>query len=172
MFGFAVASDRSRLQKEVPMNERLGVALAILSSSLGGSAAAVTRYLVGSADPVTLAILRWGIGFLCLLPSALLLRVKWPERGDWLAVRLLGGCFFGVFFVLYNIAIGYTTAARASLGPSTVPLQTMVGGAVRGGEPLTQRKTIGVLTAVLGVFVALATGLAVAPEGAWRGELI
>jgi drug/metabolite transporter (DMT)-like permease len=84
----------------------------------------------------------------------------------------LGVCFFGVFFVLYNIAIGYTTAARASLALSTLPLQTMVVGAVLGVEPLTQRKTIGVLTAVLGVFVALATGLAVAPEGAWRGELI
>jgi hypothetical protein len=23
----------------------------------------VTRYLVGNADPITLAILRWGIGF-------------------------------------------------------------------------------------------------------------
>ena len=60
---------------------------------------------------------------------------------DWPAVAALGFCFFGLFFVLYNIAIGYTTAARASLALATLPLQTMVVGALLGIEPLTKRKT-------------------------------
>ena len=154
------------------MGELSGVLIAIVSSSLGGTAAAVTRYLVGNADPITLAILRWGIGFLVLLPVALLLRAKWPQRRDLPAVAALGLCFFGMFFVLYNIAVGYTTAARASLALSTLPLQTMVVGALLGIEPLTMRKSLGVGIAVLGVFAALASGLATAPEGAWRGELI
>jgi drug/metabolite transporter (DMT)-like permease len=154
------------------LSEWVGVLLAIVSSSLGGTAAAVTRYLVSSADPITLAILRWGIGFLCLLPTAIVLRVRWPQRSDWLAVAALGLCFFGLFFVLYNIAVSYTTAARASLALSTLPLQTMIVGALLGIEPLTRRKTAGVCIAVLGVFAALASGLSDAPGGAWRGELI
>ena len=48
----------------------------------------------------------------------------------------------------------------------------MVVGALLGIEPLTKRKSIGVGIAVLGVFAALASGLASAPAGAWRGELI
>ncbi len=154
------------------MGQSLGVLIAIVSSSLGGTAAAVTRYLVGNADPLTLAILRWGIGFVCVLPIALLLRVQWPRRSDWLTVAALGICFFGLFFILYNIAVGYTTAARASLALSTLPLQTMVVGALLGIEPLTARKSAGVAIAVLGVFAALASGLSAAPPGAWRGELI
>lgn len=154
------------------MSEWIGVSIALVSSCLGGSAAAITRYLVGNADPVTLAILRWGIGFACLLPTALLLGVRWPPRRDWPAVAALGLCFFGLFFVLYNIAIGYTTAARASLALATLPLHTMVVGALLGIEPLTPRKTIGVSVAVLGVIAALASGLSAAPPGAWRGELI
>jgi drug/metabolite transporter (DMT)-like permease len=154
------------------LGEWIGVAIALVSSCLGGTAAAITRYLVGNADPVTLAILRWGIGFLCLLPSALFLNVRWPPRRDWPAVAILGLCFFGLFFVLYNIAIGFTTAARASLALATLPLHTMVVGALLGIEPLTSRKTIGVGVAVLGVVAALATGLSAAPSGAWRGELI
>lgn len=154
------------------MGELTGVLIAIVSSSLGGTAAAVTRYLVGNADPITLAILRWGIGFTVLLPVTLLMRAKWPPRADWPAVAALGLCFFGLFFVLYNIAVGYTTAARAALALSTLPLQTMAVGALLGIEPLTLRKTIGVGIAILGVFAALASGLAAAPEGAWRGELI
>lgn len=154
------------------MDQTAGVLIAIASSCLGGSAAAVTRYLVGNADPITLAILRWGIGFLCVLPIAVLLRAKWPPRSDLPAVVMLGVCFFGLFFVLYNIAVGYTTAARASLALSTLPLQTMVVGALLGIEPLTARKMLGVAIAMLGVFAALASGLTAAPAGAWRGELI
>ena len=154
------------------MTEWVGVAIALVSSSLGGTAAAITRYLAGSTDPITLAILRWGIGFLCVLPAAILLRAKWPQRRDWPAVAALGFCFFGVFFVLYNIAISYTTAARASLALATLPLHTMVVGALLGIEALTLRKTLGVSIAVLGVIAALASGLSTAPPGAWRGELI
>ena len=154
------------------MSEWIGVAIALASSCIGGTAAAITRYLVGNADPITLAILRWAIGFACLLPTALLLRVRWPPHRDWPAVAMLGLCFFGLFFVLYNIAIGFTTAARASLALATLPLHTMVVGALLGIEPLTKRKSIGVGVAVLGVTAALASGLSAAPAGAWRGELI
>jgi drug/metabolite transporter (DMT)-like permease len=154
------------------VGEAIGVLIAIVSSSLGGTAAAVTRYLVGSADAVTLAILRWGIGFLCVVPAALLLGVRWPPRNDWLPVAGLGICYFGLFFVLYNVAMSYTTAARASLALSTLPMQTMVVGALLGIEALTARKTIGVLIAMGGVFVALASDLSAAPAGAWRGELL
>jgi len=154
------------------LGETLGVLIAIVSSCLGGTAGAVTRYLVGSADAITIAILRWGIGFLCVLPAALILRVRWPQRRDWPGVVALGICYFGLFFVFYNIAVSYTTAARASLALSTLPLQTMVVGALLGIERMTARKTVGVLIAMLGVFAALSTGLAEAPPGAWRGELI
>ncbi len=154
------------------MGEWLGVLIAIVSSALGGTAAAVTRYLVSNADPLTLAILRWGIGFLCVLPVALVLRAQWPKPRDWPAVAVLGIAFFGLFFVFYNVAVGYTTAARASLALSTLPLQTMLVGALLRAEPLTARKSTGVGIAIVGVFAALASGLSAAPAGAWRGELI
>src|ERR1700709_2600653 len=113
--GIVRQDGRHAAAQEIRLTEWLGVLLALISSCLGGTAAAVTRYLVGNADPVTLAILRWGIGFLCLLPVALVLRVRWPPRGDWFAVAALGFCFFGLFFVFYNIAVSFTTAARAAL---------------------------------------------------------
>lgn len=154
------------------MAKSIGVLIAVVSSAIGGTAAAITRYLVGSADPITLAILRWGIGILCVLPAALFLRVKMPPHRDVLPVATLGICFFGFFFVLYNIAVSYTTAARASLALATLPLQTMVVGALLRIEPLTYRKTIGVCVAVFGVVAALGSGISSAPRGAWRGELI
>ena len=154
------------------MSERFGVAVAIVSSSCGAAAAVATRYLIGSADPFTLAAIRFGGGVLCLLPLVLLLPVRWPPRQDWPAVAGLGLMFYAVFFVFYNVALGYTTVARGTLALSTLPVMTMLAGALLGIEALTARKTTGVLVAMLGVAVALASGLAQAPVGAWRGDLI
>jgi drug/metabolite transporter (DMT)-like permease len=154
------------------MNERFGVGVAVLSCSFGAGAAVATRYLIGAADPFTLAAIRFGGGVLCLLPLALLLDVRWPQRTDWPAVAGLGFMFYAVFFVFYNVALAYTTVARGTLALSTLPLMTMLAGALLGIEALTARKTAGVLLAMAGVAVALAAGLANAPAGAWRGDLI
>jgi len=154
------------------MNETVGVLIAILSSTFGGTSGAVTRYMVGALDPVTLAAFRFGIGFLLLLPLLLLLRSALPRGRDWIGVCLLGVMFFAVFFVFYNIALAYTTTARGALALSTLPLWTMVVAALLGAEALTARKTFGVLIAVTGVALALLAGLTMAPPGAWRGDLI
>ncbi len=154
------------------MDNRLGVPAAILSSALGGSAAAVTRYLIGATDPVTLTALRFGTGFICLLPLALLGGGAWPDRRDWPAVAALGLLFFGVFSTVFNEALRQTTAARGAMALSTLPLLTMLVAAALGAERLTARKSLGVLIAIGGVALALLGGLGGAPDGAWRGDLI
>jgi drug/metabolite transporter (DMT)-like permease len=154
------------------MSERFGVGIAIVSSAVGGIAAVATRYLITSADPFTLAAIRFGGGVICLLPLALLLRTRFPPRQDWAAVAGLGFMFFAVFFVFYNVALAYTTVARGTLALSTLPLMTMIAGALLRVEQLSLRKTLGILLAMLGVAGALVTALADAPPGAWRGDLI
>ncbi len=154
------------------MGEGIGVLAAVLSSAFGGTAAAVTRFVIGAVDPVTIAAFRFGVGFVLLLPLALVWRAKWPQGRDWVGTALLGLMFFAGFFIVYNIALAYTTTARGTLALSTLPLWTMLAAALLGAEPLTARKTLGVLIAIGGVAVALITGLGTAPAGAWRGDLI
>jgi drug/metabolite transporter (DMT)-like permease len=149
-----------------------GLAAAILSSALGGSSGAITRYVIGASDIVTIAAFRFGIGVLFILPLALALGVKWPRGRDLAVVAFLGVLFFAFFFFLYNLSLSYTTAARGSLALSTLPLTTMIIAAAFGREPLTRRKTLGVLLAIGGAALSLWTGLADAPAGAWRGDLI
>jgi len=152
--------------------DRIGVLCAVISSAIGGMAGGATRFVIGATDPVTLGVFRFGLGFLILLPIALLMKSRWPHGRDWIAVALLGILFFFAFSVLFNLAYSYTTAARGALTLSTMPLTTMLIGALFGVEALTWRKTFGVLIAVGGVFLALMLGLSGAPEGAWRGELL
>ncbi len=153
-------------------NERLGVLAAVMSSTVGGMNTAITRFAIGATDPITLAAFRFGLGFVLLLPIALILRSRWPMRRDWVGVALLGVLFFAVFMGLFNWSLEYTTAARGALALSILPLMTMVVGAALGIEPLGARKAIGVFVAMTGVGAALASGLADAPAGAWRGDVI
>jgi len=153
-------------------SERIGVLAAIISSALGGMAAATTRFVVGAVDPATLAAFRFGGGFVFLLPLALLAHSRWPRGRDWIGTALLGLMFFAAFFIIYNLALADTTAARGALALSTLPLVTMIVAAVLGAERMTLRKTFGVLLAMSGVALALLTGLASAPASAWRGDLI
>jgi drug/metabolite transporter (DMT)-like permease len=154
------------------MPELWGVLAAVLSSGLGGTAVGATRYLVGVVDPITIGAIRFAGGFLVLLPVALWRRERWPARSDWPGVAGLGLLFFGLFPVLFNASLIYTTAARGALALSTLPLLTMAAGALLRIEPLTVRKTLGVLIATAGVAVALGASLSVAPPGAWRGDLL
>ena len=154
------------------MGPTAGIVAAIFSSALGGTAAALTRYTIHASDPVTLAAFRFGIGFIPILAVALALGVRWPRGRDAVWVILLGVLFFSLFFVIYNVAMSYTSAARGSLALSMLPLTTMLVAALLGREALSWRKTTGVLIAVAGVAFALSTGLADAPADAWRGDLV
>ena len=154
------------------MNERAGVPIAILSSSLGGLAAVATRFIVDVADPITIAAFRFGGGALLLVPIAFLSRCRWPQRRDWVGTVLLGLMFFALFFIVYNLSLAFTTVGRATLALSTLPLLTMLVAAALRAEALTARKTGGVLIAMGGVALALLAGLGTAPEGAWRGDLL
>ena len=154
------------------MSELLGVLAAVASSALGGTSIGATRFLVNAIDPLAIGSFRFGVGFLLLLPVALVQGHRWPPRADWAAIAGLGLLFYAMFPILFNSSLIFTTAARGALALSTLPLLTMVAGAALGSEPLTGRKTAGVLVAISGVSMALLTGLATAPDGAWRGDLL
>jgi drug/metabolite transporter (DMT)-like permease len=154
------------------MHEYLGVLAAVLSSALGGIAGGTTRFVIGATDPVTLGVFRFGTGFLILLPIAIASGRRWPEGRDWVAAALLGILFFFAFSILFNLAYTWTTAARGALALSTMPLMTMLVAAAVGEERLSLRKSVGVVIAMGGVALALASGVRNAPPDAWRGEAV
>jgi drug/metabolite transporter (DMT)-like permease len=118
-------------------------------------------------------MLRYAIGFCCLLPPALLSGPPRFERRDLLPIALLGVTQFGILVALLNYALQFIPSARAALIFATMPLITMVFAAVLGYEGITPAKVLGVLLTIVGVGYALGekvVGPGVVANG-WIGEL-
>jgi drug/metabolite transporter (DMT)-like permease len=151
----------------------LPIAAAAATGILVGSAMVVTRFVIHQTAPASLALLRYVIGFCCLLPPALLSARVQFERRDLLPIGLLGITQFGILIALLNYALQFIPSARAALIFATMPLLTMMLATALGHERLTLAKALGVLLTVAGVGFALGEKAVqrggVAHE--WVGEL-
>ena len=151
----------------------LPVAAAAATGILVGAAMVATRFVIHQTAPASLALLRYAIGFCCLLPPVLLsARVHFVRR-DLLPIGLLGITQFGILIALLNYALQFIPSARAALIFATMPLMTMMLATVLGHERLTLAKTLGVLLTIVGVGFVLGEK-AVQRGGApqeWVGEL-
>ncbi len=137
-----------------------------------GAAMVATRYVVEEVGPASLALLRYAIGFLCLVPALLATgtRLRFAGR-DLVPIALLGIAQFGVLIALLNVGLAHIPAGRASLVFATFPLLTMIAAAALGRERLTATKTAGVVVTILGVALALGErAVAGGGETDWFGE--
>ena len=139
-------------------------AAAATTGILVGAGIVATRAVVDQAGPASLALMRYLVGFLCLLPPVLWSGIPRFERRDLLPIGLLGIAQFGILVALLNYALQFIPSARAALIFATMPLQTIVLAAALGRERLTTAKLAGVLATIAGVALALgeraATGAA------------
>ncbi len=140
---------------------------------LVGAAMVATRFVVEQTGPASLALLRYSIGFCCLLPVVLLSgeRMRFARR-DLVPIALLGITQFGILIALLNYGLRFIPSGRAALIFATFPLLTMVLAAALGHERLTVPKILGVLLTIAGVGLALGEK-AIQAGGAheWVGEL-
>jgi drug/metabolite transporter (DMT)-like permease len=155
--------------------ERLAIWAAALVGIQVGAATVASRFVIGETDPITLALLRYIIGVLCLLPFALPQylatgsTLRFAAR-DLLPIAILGAIQFGLLIALLNFGLTYIGASRAALVFALFPLITMLLAAALGRERLTPTKSIGVLLTISGVGLALGEK-AFSGNVTWRGEL-
>jgi len=155
------------------MTKFLPAAAAATTGILVGSAIVATRFVIDETGPASLALLRYLIGFCCLLPPVLLSEHVRFKRRDLLPIGLLGIIQFGIVVTLLNYALQFIPSGRAALIFATLPLLTMMLAAARGDERVTLAKATGVLLSLVGVGLALweKAILPGIPANEWIGEL-
>ncbi len=139
---------------------------------LVGAAIVATRFAVGEVQPLTLAMLRYSIGFACLLPFAWRgFATVWKAAPrDFAAMAALGILQFGVLIALMNYGLRHIGAAQASLIFSLAPLLTLLLSAALGRERVTWPLLLGVAISIAGVALALTPKLQGTHAGHWWGE--
>jgi drug/metabolite transporter (DMT)-like permease len=143
---------------------------------LVGAAIVATRFIVADVPPLTLAMLRYAIGFLCLAPFAAPAWRAYPGHDhvparDLAAMALLGIVQFGVLIALLNWGLRHVSAAQAALLFSLFPFLTLLLSAAAGQERIHARLAGGVLLSIAGIALSLAPKLAASTSAHWWGEL-
>ncbi len=152
------------------MNRALPMLAAATNGLLIGAAMVASRFALEQMPPATLALLRYSVGALCLLPPLLMIRRVRFERRDLLPVALLGIAQFGILIALLNWGLRFMPAARATLIFATFPLLTMLLAAALRLERMTLAKTAGVSLSFAGVAFVLGDK-ALGGEAGWWGEV-
>jgi drug/metabolite transporter (DMT)-like permease len=123
--------------------------------------------------PVTFAFFRFGIAALTLLIA---LRWRegsfgWPGR-DAAAIMGLGALGFGVYQIMWSIALQEIPAGDSALLIAATPVFTALLAVVAGADILTRGKLLGSLVSFAGVAVIVASGPGLRLGSALLGDLL
>ena len=140
--------------------DALAILAGIITGVLVGAAMVATRFVIAETDPASLALLRYTIGTLGLVPPFLMMRRVRFEGRDLLPIALLGIGQFGILIALLNYGLQFVNSGMAALLFATFPLMTMMLAAILRLEALTLAKSLGVLLSILGVGFAVSDRLA------------
>jgi drug/metabolite transporter (DMT)-like permease len=161
---------------------RLALLAAAATGVQVGAAIVASRFVVAEVPPLTLALLRYAIGFACLCPFFLMTfrtsaltgqgraAIKNVAIADWLAMAALGTGQFAVLIALLNYGLQHTGAGQAALIFSLFPLLTLLLSGALGRERISPALLAGVLLSIGGVALSLWPKLLAPHPGHWWGE--
>jgi drug/metabolite transporter (DMT)-like permease len=153
---------------------RAASAAAAAAAILFGASVVAVRIAVHDVPPLTLAVLRFGLGSLVLFAGLLafrrdLLRI---DRRDLPYLALLGFIFYTIFPVTFNAGMRYVEASRGALLLATMPLWSVVLARLVVRERLSPRQIAGVVLSIAGVAIVMLDRGTIGTVNSARGDLL
>ncbi|MGL6069679.1 DMT family transporter [Craterilacuibacter sp.] len=139
---------------------RLTYPMLVLAILMWASNFIIGRALGASIGPFTLALLRWVLALLCLLPFAWSrLGPAWPAiRSQWKVLLFLGLSGIALTNTLLYISLRHTTATNAVVLNSLTPVMVLLLGTVASGQALSRKQGAGMLLALGGALIIVLRG--------------
>lgn len=152
-------------------NDRSTLVAAAATSIIVGFSPIATDIALDQLGPAALAMLRYGVAMIFLLPIALGARGEVSPR-DTFCIGALGVAQFALLVFLFNVSLAYISAARAIVLFSTMPLFVMLIQVARGEEAYSRKRALAIFACVFGVAVCLSAGWIGSGRGSqWIGDL-
>lgn len=141
-------------------NKYTGYLLALAATLVWSGNFIVARGLRDTVPPVTLAVIRWGIAAICVLPFVWKeMREEWPllrkQLGLLMAISFLG---ISLFNTLLYIAAHHTTVVNMSLIAITCPLFIALLNKIFFKERYGLLKSLGFVLVIAGLLLLISKG--------------
>ena len=125
-------------------------------AGLWASASLATKIGLLSAQPLTIANLRFFIaGFLMLLGAHIFRKYRLPERDEWMPLLIYGLLNVTIYLGLYIVAMQELSAGVGSLAPALNPLMISILSAVWIKRKVKQTEWTGLLLGLFGVAIVI-----------------
>ncbi|MBA3557314.1 MAG: DMT family transporter [Gemmatimonadaceae bacterium] len=136
----------------------------VLVMTIWGSSFAITKTSLSTIPPVLLALLRFAVASVLLLPIAQLrggtARLQRPIA--WSTITLMGLTGVTLYYIGYNVSLYYISASQAVLLQSAIPAVTAFLAFVFLRERLSAKRVAGIGISLIGVALVM---IAAAPAG-------
>jgi drug/metabolite transporter (DMT)-like permease len=133
----------------------------------------VVKSATGQIPPVTFSLLRFAFA-----ATTLLIALRWREgnlglpRRDIIPVLGLGAIGFGLYQILWTVALRDIPAGDSALLIATTPVITALLAVRSGADTLTRTKLLGSLTSFAGVAIIVASGPGFSLGSALVGDVL
>lgn len=136
------------------MNRRWRAILILIGVMLlWGSVFVMTKDVIGAMPPFTLAFVRVLIGFLVLLPFAIIRWQRQPQPLPWRDMLAMGFIGVAFYYSMFNFGLYYTSASQGALMQSSIPAVTALVAIVWLRERASWMRTAGIALSIVGVLV-------------------
>jgi drug/metabolite transporter (DMT)-like permease len=144
----------------------------VVTMVIWGSTFVVTKQAILALPPLQLAFMRVLLGALFLSPFAWMRYRSNPTAIPWLAILWLGAIGVAIYYVAFNYALTFTSAAQGALVQSCIPAVTALIAVIWLGERAPIRRWIGITLSVVGVMIIFMGASTVAAGHSTRGNVL
>lgn len=135
------------------------LAFLIIPPLMWAGNAVVGRIISDQIPPFTLNFIRWMLAAVILLPLGHAVFVRGSGvLGNWRQYTVLGMLGIGVYNGIQYLALHTSTPVNVTLVASSMPVWTLVTGALFFRTPISRRQLYGALLSIGGVLLVLAHG--------------
>lgn len=118
-----------------------------------GFAYVVTKSGLSTVPPMLFALLRYAVASVLLVPLAVARggMARLPRPIPWKTLLLMSLAGVTAYYIVFNLALAYTTASQTALIQSSFPVVVAIMAFGWLHEPVSRRRVMGIVLAVAGV---------------------
>jgi drug/metabolite transporter (DMT)-like permease len=137
----------------------LAYASLLIAILIWGFAYVVTKSGLDAVPPMMFALLRYAVASLLLVPLALARGglTRLPQPVPWKTLVLMAIVGVTLYYVLFNLALAYTSASQTALIQSAFPALVAILALLWLHERVTKQRFAGIGLAIIGVVLIVTT---------------